>query len=740
MTERSILDEALAAHRAGQLDTAIAGYRRALDQGAGPGAANLLAIALDATGAAEEAERVLAAAVARDSSAPQALLNLGRLRARRGAIAQAVEPFREASAGGLAEATPLWFAAATVVHDLAGVVEAGLAMARAGTLQPAHWRPLIAACFRQGDHATAYRQCRAVVDAAPGAPDLHAVLARALAERGDPDRAVACFRRALCLAPEAAARWNDYGALIKPGADSAASLTAFDRALAIDPRLVPALRNKAVLLVDIAEPERAQKVYDRALAIAPDDPGLAFKRALTFPTITRSEAEIDAIRADVEARIRALAASGQRLADPLTEVGLPNFYLAYHGRNERHLQSLIADTYLELCPELAYVAPHCRAPRPVEDRRLRVGFASRFFYDHSIRDLSEGMIRHLDRSRFELHIVTDRPISQITLFRPGEKPDSYTILPIDLAQARAAIAALELDVLIYGDIGMEPLTFYLAFARLAPVQAHLQGHPVTPGIPNLDYFFTSALEEPADYRDHYRETPVPFSQTYFCYEPMPEVPPARRSDFGLPERGALYYCTQTLFKFHPDFDDILRGILEGDPAGWLLLIEDKFPARTRQVDERLADTLGACHDRVIWIPRLSKQRFFQLMTLSAVTLDTTHFTGGNTTLQSLGLGVPTVTLPAPYVRGRLTLGWLAQAGLMEMCAADPGDYVRIALRFGLDPAWRAEVVQRIEAAQPLLFGRFDVVEEIQDFLVQAVAAAAAGQPPIQWNAAPAEPR
>lgn len=739
MTVKATLDKALADHQAGRLDQAIAGYRQALDDGAGAGAANLLAIALDTTGAAEEAERVLATAVSRDSSAPQAFLSLGRLRARRGAVAEAVEPFRVASAAGLAEATPLWFATAAAAQDPAGVVEAGLTMARGGTLQPAHWRPLIAACFRRSTPAEAYRQCRAVVAAAPHAPDVHAILARMLVEAGDGERAVRSFRRALCLSPEIAARWNDYGALLKPSAAPTETRAAFDRALAIEPALVPALRNLAALLADIAESEQAQRIYDRALEVAPDDPGLAFKRALTFPVITRSEAEIDAIRADVEARVTALARSDKQLTDPLTEVGLPNFYLAYHGRNERDLQSLIADTYLKLCPGLAHVAPHCRVPRPVEGRKLRIGFASRFFYDHSIRDLSEGMIRHLDRSRFELHIITDRPASEITLFRPGERPDSYTILPIDLPRARAAIAALELDALIYGDIGMEPLTFYLAFARLAPVQAHLQGHPVTPGIPNLDYFMTSALEEPADYRDHYRETPVPLSETYFCYEPMPDVPPARRSDFGLPESGALYYCTQTLFKFQRDFDDILRQILEGDPDGWLLLIEDKFPARTRQVDERLADTLGACHDRVIWVPRLSKQRFFQLMTLSAVTLDTTRFTGGNTTLQSLGLGVPVVTLPAPYVRGRLTLGWLAQAGLMEMCARDPEDYARIAVRFGLDPAWRAEVVQRIEAAQPRLFGRFDVVEEIQDFLTQAVAAAAAGQPRIQWNAAPIGP-
>lgn len=731
MTVQAILDEALAAHRAGRLEEAIAGYRQALDRGAGAAVANLLAIALDASGDAAEAERILAAAVAGDSTAPQAFLSLGRLLVRRGAVTEALSPLKAATTAGLPDAAPLWFAAAEATGDVDGLITAGSAMIRDGTLLPAHWRSLIAACFRRYDPVTAHERCQAVMSAAPDSAELHAILARSLAAAGGRNRAVRCYRRALCLEPESAERWSDYGAVIKPIGDVPRARAAMTRAIVLAPTLVPALRNLSVLLADNVEMDEARAVYDRALAITPDDVGLAFKRALTFPTITRSEAEIDAIRAEVTERVTALAGSGGRLADPLTEVGLSNFYLAYHGLNDRDLQSLIADTYLTLCPGLAHVAPHCRAPRPVEGRKLRVGFASRFFYDHSIRFSTAGIVRHLDRQRFEVHVLTDRPADQISLFRPGEAADSHTVLPLDLQRARDAIAALELDALIYGDIGMEPLTYYLAFARLAPVQAHLQGHPVTPGIPNLDYFLTSALQEPADCFDHYRETPVPFSGTLFCYEPVLEVAEAKRSQFGLPEQGALYVCPQTLFKFHPGFDAILRGILEGDPDGWLVLLEDKFPARNRQLDRRLADSLGQNHRRVIWLPRQLKQAYFQLVRLAAVILDTTVFSGANTTLQALGLGVPVVTLPGRFVRGRMTLGWLAEGGLMEMSASDPEDYVRIALRFGLDAAWRAAVVTRIEQARPLLFERHEVIAEIEDFLTAAVAAAIAGRPRIR---------
>lgn len=42
--------------------------------------------------------------------------------------------------------------------------------------------------------------------------------------------------------------------------------------------------------------------------------------------------------------------------------------------------------------------------------------------------------------------------------------------PPNLDLARSAVAREELDVLVYPDIGMEPLTYFMAYARLAPIQ------------------------------------------------------------------------------------------------------------------------------------------------------------------------------------------------------------------------------------------------------------------------------
>src|SRR5262249_36956635 len=144
--------------------------------------------------------------------------------------------------------------------------------------------------------------------------------------------------------------------------------------------------------------------------------------------------------------------------------------------------------------------------------------------------------------------------------------DNYLVVPTHVRRARQTIADQKLDVLFYSDIGMDSHTYSLAFHRLARVQCVTWGHPVTTGVPNIDYFLSSELLEADDADGHYTEHLVrlPSLPTYYY---RPQMPPQSRSraDYGLPGEGSLYLCPQSLFKFHPDFDVLLGAILSRDP-------------------------------------------------------------------------------------------------------------------------------------------------------------------------------
>ena len=84
---------------------------------------------------------------------------------------------------------------------------------------------------------------------------------------------------------------------------------------------------------------------------------------------------------------------------------------------------------------------------------------------------------------------------------------------------------------IYLDVGMDPMTYFLAFARLAPVQCVTWGHPVTTGVPNMDYFISSDLLEPLPGQGSFRSSSHWSYRTYW-----------RKGEFQIaaPSRGILF--------------------------------------------------------------------------------------------------------------------------------------------------------------------------------------------------------
>ena len=90
--------------------------------------------------------------------------------------------------------------------------------------------------------------------------------------------------------------------------------------------------------------------------------------------------------------------------------------------------------------------------------------------------------------------------------------------------------------------------------------------------------------------------------TYY-YEPKLMGPRKTRRDFGLPEDAHLYVCPQTLFKIHPEFDQLLAGILQGDPAGVVVFIEGMYRHWNGMLLERFCRSIPDAADRFLFLPR-----------------------------------------------------------------------------------------------------------------------------------------
>jgi protein O-GlcNAc transferase len=96
-----------------------------------------------------------------------------------------------------------------------------------------------------------------------------------------------------------------------------------------------------------------------------------------------------------------------------------------------------------------------------------------------------------------------------------------------------------------------------------------------------------------------------------------------------------------------------------------------------------------CHEgidltRVEFIPRQSRQDYLKLYHRIDLGLDSLPYNGHTTTLDSLWMGVPVISLAGKIAVGRGGLTILSNLGLPELVASSEEEYVRIAVELAHD--------------------------------------------------------
>lgn len=619
-------------------------------------------------------------------------------------------------------------------------------------------RPDVAACHNNlasahlalGDHEQAMHALRAAVRADPAFADAHHNLAQVLREFGRLDEALAHCDRALRIQPDLAEAMLTRASVLLARGQVDDAIGGFRRALSTRPDLVAGWFNLGAALEDLGRSEAAIDCYQRVLAARPQDPDASrrlgfihqshgrreeaatiyrrasrqpggdwarYALATMLPVIYGSCAEVSAVRERFITNVTRLVESGIRL-DPVRQRLPTPFYLAYQGRNDRDAQALVARVFADASHDLTRGRRRDRQ----DGRPIHVGFISSRFRMHTIGKLSLGLIEHLDRSRFTVTVLAIGAADDALARRIREAADRYVVLPANLALARRRVAAEALDVLFYTDIGMTSATYALAVSRLAPVQCVTWGHPVTTGLPTMDYFISSRLLEPEDAARHYTERLVLLDTLPVCYHrPRPARPLPSRAALGLPAGRRLYVCPQSLFKFHPDFDEALRAILRRDSGGDLLLIRGAHPDVTDRLQARFAAAMPDVADRIHFLPHQSQARFLGLLSAADVLLDTFHFGGGNSAYEAFAVGTPIVTRPAAFMRGRVTAACYRKMAVETCVAGDVASYVDRAVRLATDRELRRDTADRILDAGQVLFEDRGAVRELEAFFARAVS-------------------
>lgn len=623
-------------------------------------------------------------------------------------------------------------------------------------------------------------------------------LALALMSLGRQEAGLHFNERALELSPDQPLLLHNMGLILQTLSRQHEAIVYWERAHELNPNEIETISAIAgYYYSDAGDMLTARDYLGRAQQIALDilarDPtSLTATIAYNVNRLRIANAQLPYVYQSVQEIVEARARYTAMLQDLLNEpnltlpdpfktanIGGLGYYAVYQGFNDVGIRSQMAQIYQRGSPALSFTAPHVLEGRykvhhfpiaaavlsyqyPVEmedeaavvqhtNRKIRVGFHSSFLRHHSVGLLAQGVILNLSRDAFEVIVIIydASPRDELTE-RVLKSADRAVLLAESLAVAQQQVADLQLDVLVFTEIGMDLPTYFLAFSRLALRTAVFWGHAVTSGIDAVDYFISSSLfqhDEPSPDGDEAQGHQQQQSKYVECvYEmrhlttyflPPVAFPQSRklvhdnfdkfRESLGLPSRSLLetmFLVPQTLYKLHPDFDALVEGILSKLPhTAFLVVLTGSKPWLADDIRARWRRTLSPqVYRRIYFIRQLNMTEFMDVCAMADVVLDPFPVGGGRSSFEIFAVGTPIVMLAPRTTILQLTAAMYKVMGFEDLITFFEAQYIALAVQLALEPELRSYFRRLILANNWKLYESQEVIREWSQFFVDILAA------------------
>jgi predicted O-linked N-acetylglucosamine transferase (SPINDLY family) len=191
----------------------------------------------------------------------------------------------------------------------------------------------------------------------------------------------------------------------------------------------------------------------------------------------------------------------------------------------------------------------------------------------------------------------------------------------------------------------------------------------------MDYKITDVhLDPPGMTEPFHSERMLRLGGCYWCYRPPENCPDVNAlpaaSDGGRVTFGAL----NAFAKVNAGVLRLWARVLEATPGSRLLLLVAGGEKGNEGVRRMIADA-GISQDRVEFLGRAARADFHRYFHRVDISLDPFPYNGHTTSLDSLWMGVPVVTLEGDSPVGRAGVSILTNLGLPELIARDEDEYV-----------------------------------------------------------------
>lgn len=533
--------------------------------------------------------------------------------------------------------------------------------------------------------------------------EVHCNLGATLHDMGRQVEAEASYRQSLRINPDLAEAHYNLGNTLKKMERLGEAAESFRQALRIAPGNAVAHNNLGIALHDLGYLNEAETHYRQALLIRPDYADAHYNLSITLNDLFRlDEAEASCRRAlqlkpDLAEAYNNLAGIMQksgRLDDAVAlyrqALQLKPDYVAAHS-NLIFTLDMMADKDTPFLQQerkrwaalhadhLLQRQPHANIPDP--GRRLRIGYVSAEFREHSASKVFGGMLTGYDRTQFEVFAYANFKGSEDRITALFKKNVTFWRNIIGLSDDAVAdmIRADRIDILV--DLsGHTAANRLLVFARKpAPIQISAWGYVTGTGMRAMDVLFADAVIVPPEDKHYYAEAVryLPSFLGYFHVDPFPEVNELPALSDGIVTFGSFNRLAKVTEESYRMWAEILLAV----PRSRLVLKNPGLnDAATRAGVIGHFANAGIAAERIVLLGRTAWLEHVLAYQQIDIALDPFPHGGGVTALEGLMMGVPVISLRWPTVAGRVSASIMTTMGLPDWIAETQEAYVALAIQ------------------------------------------------------------
>lgn len=307
-------------------------------------------------------------------------------------------------------------------------------------------------------------------------------------------------------------------------------------------------------------------------------------------------------------------------------------------------------------------------------RKIRIAYVSPDFRTHSVSYFIEPLLRHHDRSQFEVVGVLSHTWKDDKTHTLKERCDEWidagNLDDVGLAQKlRDECIDIAVDLVCHSQGSR-----VLMFARKpAPVQLTMIGMQQTTGLQSIDYRVTDAVMDPPGMTERFHSEKLMRLPSAMCLQP-PEtslpINPLPALEKGVVTFGSFNNFAKANLEVLRTWAEVLRRV----PDSRLIVVAPKGTML-----EATMAAEGIAPERIIISDRKSESEYLRMHHEVDMLLDCFPFAGLTVTALAAWMGVPTITIAGHNSSARGGASIMHSLDLDSFVASDPADFVNKAV-------------------------------------------------------------